>query len=148
MFKSYIRIAWRNLFKDRQFTLLNLVGLATGLTCTLLIYLWINDERSIDKFHEKDSRLFQVLRNVPFPDGIQTQEATPGLLAKSLKEELPEVEEAVVINPSRAGTRGILSFENIHIKAVELYVTPNFFTVFSFPLLKGVRDHSLTKKYS
>jgi putative ABC transport system permease protein len=148
MFKSYFRIAWRNLFKDRQFTLLNLVGLATGLTCTLLIYLWINDERSIDKFHEKDSRLFQVLRNVPFPDGIQTQEATPGLLAKSLKEELPEVEEAVVINPSRAGTKGILSFENIHIKAVELYVTPNFFTVFSFPLLKGVRDHSLTKKYS
>ena len=148
MFQSFIKIAWRNLFRDRQFTLLNLVGLATGLTCTLAIYLWVSDERSIDKFHENDSRLFQVLRNVEFPDGIHTQESTPGLLAKSLNEELPEVEEAAVINPARSGTKGILSFGETRIKANELYVSPNFFSVFSFPLVNGDRQRSLEEKHS
>jgi ABC-type antimicrobial peptide transport system permease subunit len=148
MFYSYIKIAWRNLFRDRQFTLLNLIGLTTGLTCVLLIYLWVSNERNMDKFHENDSRLFQVIRNVPLPDGIQTQEATPGLLAKSLKEELPEVEEAAVINPSRSGGQGILSFEGSHIKATELYVSPNFFTVFSFQLIEGDKQQALVEKHS
>lgn len=137
MFSTHLKIAWRNLLKDRWFTAINLTGLATGLICVLFIYLWIEDEMHIDKFSEHDNRLFQVIRNVPLPDGLQMQESTPGLLAKSLQETFPEVETAVAVNPRLGGTKGILSFGNKQIKANELYVGMDFFDVFSIPVLQG-----------
>ena len=97
MFKNNLKIAWRSLLKDRQFTLLNIIGLSTGLACALLIYLWVFDELRIDRFNKKDSRLYQVMQNIPLGDSsILTSEATPGLLARTLIEEMPEVE-----NPDR-----------------------------------------------
>ena len=62
MLKNYFKVAWRNLIKDKQFSFLNLIGLSTGLACALLIYLWVSDELSIDKFNKNDSRLYQVLK--------------------------------------------------------------------------------------
>jgi putative ABC transport system permease protein len=59
MIKSYFKFAWRNIVKDRQFTVLNLIGLSTGLACSLLIYLWVNDELNVDRFHEKDGRIYR-----------------------------------------------------------------------------------------
>src|SRR5436190_18676009 len=62
MIKNYLKVAWRNLIKDRQFTFLNLIGLSSGLACALLIYLWVTDELSIDKFNDKDSQLYEILK--------------------------------------------------------------------------------------
>jgi putative ABC transport system permease protein len=64
MFRNNFKIAWRNFLKDRQFSLLNLLGLSTGLACAILIYLWSTDELHIDKFNEKDDQLFQVLKKM------------------------------------------------------------------------------------
>ncbi|HTQ27258.1 MAG TPA: ABC transporter permease, partial [Puia sp.] len=61
MFKNNFKIAWRNLVRDRQFTLLNLAGLATGLACTLMIYLWVSDELSVDKFFSNGDRIYQLM---------------------------------------------------------------------------------------
>jgi len=72
MLTNYFRIAWRNLRKDRQFTLLNLLGLSTGLACSLLLYLWIADELTVDKFNEKDSQLYQVMVNFKTDNGVKT----------------------------------------------------------------------------
>jgi hypothetical protein len=58
MFKNHLKIAWRNLLKDRQFTLLNVLGLSAGLACALLIFLWVKDERSYDKIFANDSQLY------------------------------------------------------------------------------------------
>ena len=91
MFKYSLKIAWRNILKDRSFTLLNLIGLSTGLACTLLIFLWVHDERSVDQFNENDGRLFQVMANWQTPQGVQTGENTPGLLARTLTADMPEV---------------------------------------------------------
>ena len=85
MIRNYFKIAWRNLRKDRLFTLLNLVGLSTGLACTLLIYLWVNDELHIDKYNEKDGRLYQVMNNMHSDRGITTGTNTPGLLANGAR---------------------------------------------------------------
>ena len=74
--------------KNRQFTFLNLAGLATGLACTILIYLWVNDELHVDKFHKNDRQLFQVMQNLHEDNGILTIEYTPGLLAKAISEEI------------------------------------------------------------
>ncbi|MEJ7679053.1 MAG: hypothetical protein WKG06_14605 [Segetibacter sp.] len=64
MIKNYFKTTWRNFIKDKQFSFLNLVGLSTGLACVLIIYLWVSDELSIDKFNKNDSRLYQVLKRI------------------------------------------------------------------------------------
>src|SRR6185295_17292775 len=113
MFKNYFKIAWRNLTKDKQFTLLNLVGLATGLACTLLIYLWVSDELSVDKFNENDNRLYVAVKTAPNADGtISTFYYTQGLLARSMAKELPEVEYSVAV---RQEDVGILSSDEKHV---------------------------------
>jgi hypothetical protein len=61
MNKAGLKIAWRSLLKDRQYTLLNLFGLAAGLACAILIYLWIFDEWHVDRFNGKDDRLIKVV---------------------------------------------------------------------------------------
>ncbi|SFN24243.1 ABC-type antimicrobial peptide transport system, permease component [Chitinophaga sp. YR627] len=148
MFKNYIKIAWRNLMKDRQFTVLNLIGLSTGLICAILIYLWINDEVHMDKFHEKDAQLYQVMTNVETSAGIQTMAATPGILARTLKEDMPEVEYAAnVIYPFWSGET-VLSTKEQKIKAIGYYAEKDYFSMFSYPLLQGNKEQVLADKQS
>ncbi|WP_315821742.1 hypothetical protein [Paraflavitalea speifideaquila] len=106
MFKNYLTIAWRYLLKNRQFTLLNLIGLSTGLTGVLLIWLWVKDEMSVDKFHQHDKQLFQVMEHRSNSGGINTSAEMPGLLAESLPPIMPEVQLATVSTPLPSGFRG------------------------------------------
>lgn len=142
-----IKVAWRGFMKDRQFSILNLVGLSTGIACALLIYLWIHDELKIGKFNEKDSQLYQVMVNGNWPDGIQTGENSPGLLAKSMKEELPEVEYAVsTIHPGGITTdKGIFMTGNDRTEATAIFAGKDLFNVFSYKLIEGNKDEVLTK---
>jgi putative ABC transport system permease protein len=148
MFKSYFKIAWRNLIRDRQFSFLNLVGLSTGLACTFMIYLWVNDELHVNTFNEKDKRLYQVMQNIPLGDGrLLASEATPGLLSKTLEEEMPEIEDAASVIPaSWFSSKGVLSSGDTHIKASEQYVTGNFFDIFSYQLVEGDKRNVLSDK--
>jgi ABC-type antimicrobial peptide transport system permease subunit len=149
MIKSFFKMAWRSLVKDRQFSLLNLAGLSIGLTCALLIFLWINTERSYDKFHKNNARLYQVMQNEPSGDGsVQTFPNTPDLLAATMKQELPEIQEAVIAVPPDAdeNSRGVVAVNDARIKAHEMYVTPNFFDVFSYKLLEGNPHQALSDK--
>src|SRR5215831_12417619 len=98
MFRNYFRLAWRNLIKDRQFTFLNLVGLSTGLACSILIYLWVSDELQMNKFNANDDRIYQVLQ--PSNNSNGAIENTPGLLAFALQREIPEVEFATSVIPA------------------------------------------------
>src|ERR1700729_530719 len=96
MLKNYLKIAFRNIRKDRQFTFLNLVGLSTGLACVLLIYLWVADELQGDKFNKNDAQLYQVLKKETDGSGTVIIGKNPqGLLANAMAAELPEVEYAV-----------------------------------------------------
>ncbi len=135
MLKNYIKTALRNLVKDKQFSLLNLLGLSTGLACVLLIYLWVHDELSVDKFNAKDSRLYQILKTAPTADGsIDTYHSTPGLLGQYMQKELSEVEYATV---ARGEQTGILSVNNKSFNASAQYIDQHFFDVFSYAILDG-----------
>ena len=90
MIKNYFKIIWRNFIRDRQFTILNLLGLSTGLACALLIYLWIADEMNVDKYNEKDKQLYQVMQNLKTEFGVTTMYHTAGLLGKSLQKKFPK----------------------------------------------------------
>lgn len=138
MLKNYWKIAWRNLVKDRRFTVLNLIGLSVGLACALLIGLWIADEWSMEKYNPNDARLYQVMDNMKEANGIQTGDYTPGIMAPALKAEFPEVEYASSVLASSWFTPGgIVSFNDKRLKAQPQYVDSNFFHIFSCPFAQG-----------
>ena len=138
MISNYFKIAWRNLLKERQFTLLNLIGLSTGLACTLLIYLWVNDELHVDKYNEKDAQLFQVMANHKNENGIKTINHTAGLLANALASEMPEVEQAVTVVPaSWFGNKGTISSGDTHLKTGGQFIGKSYFDVFTCPVIEG-----------
>lgn len=138
MFQNHLKIAWRHLWKDRRFTLLNLIGLSSGLACVLLIYLWVNDELQVDRFNANDKLLYQVMKNDPDQSGIQTSEHTPGLLGASLSAEMPEVAYAATVVPaSWFNTEGLLTAGDVHIRSDEQYVSKDFFKMFAVKLLSG-----------
>jgi putative ABC transport system permease protein len=147
MFKNNIRIIWRNLLKDRQFTLLNLLGLSTGLACSLLIWLWISDERQVDKYNEKDRQLYQVMANIKSNGGINTMANTPGMLAKALKEEIPEVANAVSVLPaSWFPFKGVVTVGDTRMKAGGQYVGRDYLNVFTCHLIAGDKNQALNDK--
>src|SRR5262245_55384369 len=94
MIKNYLKTAWRNLWKNKSFSLINVMGLALGLTCRLLIMLWVNDEYSVDAFHKNGSRLFTVIER-QYRDGeVFAFHGGPGIMADEMKQVLPEVQYA------------------------------------------------------
>ncbi|MDR3711366.1 MAG: hypothetical protein P4L51_01020 [Puia sp.] len=116
MLRYYCKLAWRYLKKNSQFSILNLLGLSTGLACVWLIGLWVGDEYAMDHGFDKGPRLYQVMQNIRLGDGgIQTIDHTPGILAQALAAEMPEVEQATVIRfPARMeNPAGILSATGI-----------------------------------
>jgi putative ABC transport system permease protein len=151
---SYLSLLLHNLtitlrgFRRHKTTfLINLIGLSTGLSASLLIFLWTNDEMSVDKFHEKDDRLYQVMQHSPRPDGIETDPGTPALLAKALITEMPEVENAVTVNNrGGVGSHGIISAGDQSIETTGTYASSDFFNIFSYPLLVGQPESILNQQ--
>ncbi|MFZ2904867.1 MAG: ABC transporter permease [Cyclobacteriaceae bacterium] len=145
MLKHNLILIYRNILRAKGFFLINLIGLSTGLACTLLIYLWVMDEIRMDKFHEKDNRLFQVMENQDYTDRVMTTSSTPGLLAEALKEQYPEIEYAATTTWISPFT---LSVNDHNVKAKGYYVGGDFFHIFSYPLIQGSADRVLTDKTS
>ena len=150
MVRHNFLITYRNFLRYKSSFFINLMGLSSGLTCVLLIYLWVNDELSVDKFHQKDDRLYQVMNNLESSKNILTLDITPALLADALSEEMPEIEYAVAVNDffNWQTREGIFSVKDRHIQAKGWHAGKDFFNVFSYDLIHGDKDHVLTNKNS
>src|SRR3954470_24174190 len=74
MIKNYFKIAWRNLFRNKGFSLTNLLGLTIGITCTVLIFLWVQDELGYNKFHDNYNSIYKVMANRDFNNQVFTDE--------------------------------------------------------------------------
>ena len=148
MFKNNLKIAWRNLLKDHQFTFLNLIGLSTGLACTILIYLWVNDELSFDKFHAKDSQLYQLMERRNSPERVEISDESSGMLSETLAMETPEIEYAAAVAPSSWFQKFTLSVGDKNLKAVGQYVGKDYFNIFSFNIIAGDKNEVLKDKKS
>ncbi|HVU54480.1 MAG TPA: FtsX-like permease family protein [Puia sp.] len=104
----------------------------------------VDDEWHVDRWHEKDSRLFQVLKNASSPTGISTDERTPGLLAATLIKEIPEVEYASAVVPlSWFDKKGLLTYGDRRIDASAEFAGADYFSMFSYQLIEGDKDHVL-----
>lgn len=148
MFKNYFRIAWRNLLKDRQFTLLNLAGLSTGLACTLFIFLWVSNERQMDHFDAAtNGQLYQVLSNHPENGQTVTMPQTPAPLAATLAAGIPEVLHTTATYPTTGQGKMNFSYQDKSIAADGIYASPDFFSVFPL-VLQGRKDLALADKRS
>lgn len=145
MLKHNLLITYRGFLKDKSTFLINLIGLSTGLACVLLIYGWVTDEMSVDKFHEKDSQLYQVMTNFHGPDAIETWEITPVLLGETFMEMFPEVESATLTS-DRYLPKGKISINDQSLEANRLFADKRFFEVFSYELLEGDRKQVLADK--
>ncbi len=147
MFRHNLLITYRSFQRYKSSFFINLIGLSSGLACGLLIYLWVMDELSMDKFHEKDSQLFQVFQTLGAGGNSETIEYTPGILAKTLAEEMPEVELAAAIVPSYwFSSQGIISVGDRRFKVAPQYVSRDFFEVFTYPLVEGNKNELLANK--
>jgi len=145
MLRHTFLIIYRNFLRSKSYFLINLVGLTAGLACTLLISLWVRDELAMNGFHEKDARLYTVLENQHYADGIMTTTSTPGILAETLTVEFPEFEYAATttwVNPFT------LTVGDVNLKAKGYYVGADYFNIFSYPLLEGTPDQVLKDKSS
>lgn len=135
MLQHNIKLAFRNFKKDKSTFLINLVGLSTGLACTILIFMWVNDEINVDKFHANQNQIYQVLSNHDQNGQINTWRDNPAKLPETLMAEMPEVKDAVGLMPTY-DING-LTFENNYLNAKGRFVGDNFFKIFSFDLIEG-----------
>ena len=150
MFRHNFLLTYRTFKRYKTTFFINLVGLSTGLACALLIYLWIHDELNMDKFHEKDEQLYQVMENWSFDTGIRTAFETSGPMADLLREEMPQVEYVAAVGPVfwPGFDSFTLSIGEKNIKAAGQYVGKDYCNIFSYELISGNKDQVLADKNS
>ena len=98
MLKNFFKVAFRNLWKNKAFSFINITGLAIGMASAMLLLLWIYDEVSFDRFHEKKDRIYEVWNRAEFSGAVHSWSTTPKVLARTLEHDYPEVELAIRVN--------------------------------------------------
>ena len=134
MIKNYFKIAWRNLFRNKGFSATNLLGLTIGITCTILIALWVKDELTFDKFHTNHSSIYKVYANRDFNNQIYTDQNMVLPLAGAIESAIPQVEHAVVTTHRQ---ERIITYGETKLKKQGYRVSNNFFKVFSWKFING-----------
>lgn len=152
MLRNYIKIAWRNLWNNKVFGIINIAGLTFGLTCCMFILLWVANEWNYNRSHEKLQNIYQVYEHQFYADNeIFTVTATPGPLAEQLKAEIPEIRKAALFSWDE---NKLLAIGEKGYKSKGRYANNDAFQVFTFPFidgdpakaLKGPNDIVLTEK--
>ena len=137
MIRSYLKMAWRALAKNRLFSIINIGGLSVGLATGIILLLVITDELSYDKFHANLKDIHVLMVNHKIGNAISTGRATPGPLAASLRNEIPDIKYVVRLSDElgqlvRAGDKSIYQ--------TAMYADPDFFNMLSSRRSRGIRS--------
>lgn len=136
MFKNYITVAWRNLIKNRTFSIINIAGLAVGLACFILITMYVIDELSYDRFHEKADRIYRIHSDIRFGGTDLNMAVSADPMGAALKKDYPQVEEFTRIYASEGSK--LFKKGNQYINETKVaYADSTFFNVFTFPAVEG-----------
>lgn len=146
MLKNYLLITVRNLLRNKTFSLINILGLAFGISCSLTILLWVKDEMSMDDFHVNNDRLYRVMERQTYTNGsIFVFSSTPGPMAPVIKEKFAEIELASRVTwPENR----LFSKEDKSFYQEGRFVDPDFLKMFSFTLAKGDTSTALKDMYT
>ncbi|MDX2245369.1 MAG: permease prefix domain 2-containing transporter [Bacteroidia bacterium] len=135
MWQNHFKIAFRNMQRQKTFTVINILGLTVGITTAMFMLLWVSDEWSFDRFHSNSDNIYRVYTNMAFGDGeLVTWGTVPQPLEKVLREEYPEISHVVLMGTSRAAN---FALEGKVFKEEGLYGGKEMFEVFSYELLEG-----------
>jgi putative ABC transport system permease protein len=163
LIRHYFTIALRHVWRHRSFSAINIIGLTLGLTCCMFIYLWVTDERSIDNFHEKGDRLYNVYMRTVSPSGVTGALNTPRMVAGTEKMQyvmpviedaaktIPEVESVALYHPAYTppwGKQETFTLGNKSYKLEGSRANQEFLTMFSFPLIAGDAKTALKPGYN
>jgi len=140
MLKNYLKVAWRNLFRNKTFSAINILGLALGMACSILILLWVQNELSIDSFHTNDNRLFLVYERQFYDNKVVGQYSTPGVLADEMKKVIPEIQFAANVD---MGERNTFQVRDKILKMDGGYAGADYFKMLSYPIIQGNAQNAL-----
>ena len=147
MLKNYIKIALRNIKKQKGYSFINIFGLATGMACCIVILLWVFDELSFDSYHKNSNELYRVVEEQLYAGGqIFPVAVTPGPLAAELKNEYPEIKNA--FRYTGAPRLLIRHEENIFYEPSIGMADPAIFEMLTFKFLKGNRENAFKSLFS
>ncbi|NII24209.1 ABC transporter permease [Pseudoflavitalea sp. X16] len=135
MFKTNLKTAFRNLWKNKTYNTLNILGLAIGIACAGLIFLWVEDEIDYDNVHVKKDRLYRINVNKRFDNRVFTMGSTPRPMAAALKSEVPGI-----VNTARASDvaqHALFSFSDKAMYASGRYVDAELFSMFTLNFVQG-----------
>lgn len=146
MLKNYLKSTFRNIKRQKLFSVINISGLAIGIGCTILIYLFINDELSYDKFHKKSDKIYRLTTNLHNPDGSVKSRygRAPLPHGPAVNEFFPDVISCVRTWPLGF----IVKRENVSEDVQVYFADADFFKMFTFPLLKGEASSVLSRPNS
>ena len=136
MFRNYLKTAFRSLARQRGYSLINILGLSVGLTVSLLILHWAQDEVQVDAFHADGDRIYRMLANVSTGTGLDTWENTPYPLIEELATHFPEVDAVGAYDPTNQKQFVV---DGRDLLADGIYADDGFFQVLSFPFVEGKR---------
>lgn len=145
MLKNYLVTALRNLWRNRTFSLINVVGLSVGLAACMLIFLYAKDELSFDRFQRDAGRTYHLVAEFRKADGSVNKETSSGLMpGPNFKREIPEIEDFVRLQ----GTDYTLRRGKDVFSQPAFFVDSNFFSFFSFPFVDGDPKTALSGPYA
>lgn len=145
MIKNYFIVAFRNLWRNKFFSVINILGLSVGIACCLIIFLFIKNERSYDDFHNKKEKIYHLIADMETPGGEIHKISVTGMVpGPAFKRQLPEMEDYVRMqgNDFVVKNKGQVFDQSI------LFADENFFSVFSFPLIYGNPKKALADMHS
>jgi putative ABC transport system permease protein len=147
MIKNYFKIAWRTLFQNKLYTLLNVAGLSFGITCFLLIGLYLFDELTFDQQHSKADRIYRIIEHKNVKGEQSTVAAAGYKLAEESKKAIAEVENTTRIQ--RTGRANLVNPENpVNFQETVTVADEHFLEIFDFPLLSGDEKTALKEPNS
>jgi putative ABC transport system permease protein len=139
MIQHFLKVALRNIWKYKTFSLLNVTGLAIGMAGTMMLLLWIQNQVSIDQFHAKKEKLFKIYANQNIDGQIQTNAQIPFSLFASLQTDFPEVRQVTKVIPDHKS----FQFAENKLNLSGNRVDASFLNMFSFPLVLGDKETAL-----
>ncbi|MDW3190829.1 MAG: FtsX-like permease family protein [Cytophagales bacterium] len=137
-------ITFRGFRRHKSSFLINLIGLSTGFAASILIALWVLDECTVDKFNANDDRLYRVMAHFQLPEQKVTWDYTSGRMARSMKEEFPEIDKATRINNHFFVPAGVLETPQGNLEIEGIFADPNLFDVLDYELITGDPATALT----
>src|SRR6478672_8913986 len=145
MFRNFFKTTFRNLQRNKSYSFLNIFGLAIGIACAGLIFLWVEDELNWDNFNTKKDRLYFIRENQKYDTYTATFGSTPGVMAPAMEAEIPGVAHACRVYDE---DRVLFTIGDKAVYAGGDYADASFFSMFSLPFIQGNAITAFAQRYS